>query len=77
MGTRWTEDHPLWVQWKKDGAVYDTRDGTPGGVSNDAFGAYVEGGRDSGKVAAAAAAKLEALAGAAATTSRASPRLRK
>ena len=43
MGTRWTEDHPLWVQWKKDGAVYDTRDGTPGGVSNDAFGAYVEG----------------------------------
>ena len=73
MGTRWSETHPLWVQWKKDGTVYDTRDGTPNGVPNDDFGAYKEGGRDSGKVAKAAAAKVARDAKAAAAAAAASP----
>ena len=80
MGTRWSETHPLWVQWKKDGTVFDTRDGTPNGVPNDVFGAYEEGGRDSGKVAkAAAAAKVKAAkeVASAARSARSSSRSRK
>jgi len=41
-GTRWSEDHPMWVTWKtKQGKeVYDTRDGLKSGVSNDLHQAY-------------------------------------
>ena len=37
MGTRWHENHPLWVEWKdseRKGTVKDTRDGSLKGVPN-------------------------------------------
>ncbi len=40
MGTRWSEEHPLWVQWRKEersGAAADTRDGSLSGVPNSTF----------------------------------------
>jgi len=41
-GTRWSEDHPQWVEWKKKQGknIFDTRDGSPSGIPNDLFGAY-------------------------------------
>jgi len=43
-GTRWSEDHPKWVEWKqKQGkSIFDTRDGSNSGIPNDFFGAYGE-----------------------------------
>jgi sterol desaturase/sphingolipid hydroxylase (fatty acid hydroxylase superfamily) len=39
-GTRWSEDHPSWVEWKTSKALFDTRDGTAKGVTNDVFQCY-------------------------------------
>jgi len=41
-GTRWSENHPLWEQWKsKQGKeIFDTRDGTKAGINNDSHNAY-------------------------------------
>ena len=39
-GTRWSETHPLWVQWneeEKRGRLADTRDGTLNGEPNSIF----------------------------------------
>lgn len=40
MGTRWSEAHPLWVQWKaaeRAGKGYDTSDGTAAGAPNSVY----------------------------------------
>ena len=40
MGTRWSETHPLWVQWKEQeraGKGFDTLDGTAAGAPNSEF----------------------------------------
>jgi hypothetical protein len=40
MGTRWHENHPLWLEWKaaeRKGTAKDTRDGSLGGVPNTAW----------------------------------------
>jgi len=41
-GTRWSENHPHWVEWKqKQGkSIFDTRDGSKAGINNDIYGAY-------------------------------------
>jgi len=42
--TRWTEDHPKWIQWKEKRGkeVFDTQDGKASSVSNDVYGAYAD-----------------------------------
>jgi len=42
-GTRWSEDHPLWVEWKqkRGKSLFDTLDGSKIGEHNDIYGAYV------------------------------------
>ena len=47
MGTRWSEDHPLWLEWKKQKAerlAFDTLDGSSKSWKNDAFDAYDQKG---------------------------------
>lgn len=41
-GTRWSEDHPKWVEWNKNKnkTIFDTRDGTAKAIRNDKFEVY-------------------------------------
>ena len=43
MGTRWHEQHPMWLEWKRQKAerlAFDTLDGSASAWKNDAFSAY-------------------------------------
>jgi len=41
-GTRWSENHTQWAEWKKKQgkSLFDTRDGSQAGIGNDLYGAY-------------------------------------